>query len=329
MKRAVILGKRKAGIKEFAIPEPSGNQVLVKVTVAPMCTEYKLFLDGTPRDQMGHEAVGEVVETARPGTFKPGDRVVAMPLSGCGECELCLSGDGIHCLHNPMRDAAMSQYVLKPAHHLKKIPEGISDEHAALACCGLGASFGAMQKLGVTAFDTLLVTGLGPVGLGAVINAKFRNARVIAVESNPYRTELAYKLGVEAVIDPGDADALRKILDLTGRAGPDCAIDCSGVTAAHRLCIDAVRRKGKVAFVGECHAETPIVVSRDLLRKGIQLIGSWHYNFNDFPQIMKVIERSPFLDDLITHIYPMSKIQEALEKCCTQQSAKIMIKPWE
>ncbi|TLS52623.1 zinc-binding dehydrogenase [Paenibacillus antri] len=329
MKSAAILAERKAGLVELPIPKPSGDEVLVKVMVAPMCTEYKAFLDGAPNSCLGHEAVGEVVEAAASGPFRSGDRVISMPLSGCGVCDLCLSGDYIHCLSNPMRDAAMAQYVVKPAHALRRIPDEMSYERAGLACCGLGASFGAMQKLGVGAFDTLLITGLGPVGLGAVVNAAFRGARVIAVESNPYRADVARRMGVDAVIDPRDPEALQRIREATAGAGPDFALDCSGVPAAHRLCIDAVRRKGKVAFIGECHTDTPIVVSRDLIRKGISLVGSWHYNLNDLPLLFQVIERSPLVDLLVTHVFPMSDIQRAFETSVSQQSAKIMLKPWE
>ncbi|MBB6730683.1 zinc-dependent alcohol dehydrogenase [Cohnella zeiphila] len=329
MKKAAIVGERKAELVERPIPKPKAGEVLIKVHVAPMCTEYKAFLEGKPHDCLGHEAVGEVIEAPPGGIFRPGDRVVAMPLSGCGECELCLAGDFIHCLNNPMQDSAMAQYIVKPAVSLRKIPDDIAYEQAALACCGLGASFGAIRKLGVSAYDTLLVTGLGPVGLGAVINAKFCGARVIGVESNPYRIEVARRLGIDAVIDPRDPEAARQIKEMTGGTGPDCAVDCSGVPAAHRLCIDAVKRKGKVAFVGESHTETPIVVSRDLIRKGIHLIGSWHYNLNDYPKLMNVIRRSPLTEPFVTHVFPMSRIQEALETSVSQQCAKIMLKPWE
>ncbi|HZG88162.1 zinc-dependent alcohol dehydrogenase [Paenibacillus sp.] len=328
MKAAAIVGERQAGLLAKPVPKPVGDEVLVKVIIAPMCTEYKAFLAGAPQSCLGHEAVG-VVEESASLAFRPGDRVIAMPLSGCGACDLCLAGDYIHCLSNPMQDAAMAQYVLKPSHALRRIPDGMSFERAGLACCGLGASFGAMQKLGVGPFDVVLVAGLGPVGLGAVVNAAFRGARIVAVESNPYRADLARRMGVEAVVDPRDPNALRLVLDASGGGGPTCAVDCSGVPAAHRLCIDAVRRKGKVAFVGECHTETPIVVSRDLIRKGIILVGSWHYNLNDLPLLLQVIERSPIVEQMVTHLFPMSDIQRALETAVSQQSGKIMLKPWE
>ncbi|HMN60123.1 MAG TPA: hypothetical protein PJ988_07150, partial [Anaerolinea sp.] len=98
--------------------------------------------------------------------------------------------------------AAYAQYLIKPDWLLLPIPEDISTEHAAMACCGLGPTFGAMQRLAVEAFDTLLICGLGPVGLGGVINAVRRGARVIGVESNPYRAQLALQLGAEIVLDP-------------------------------------------------------------------------------------------------------------------------------
>jgi L-iditol 2-dehydrogenase len=330
MKKAAVLGEKRAGLVEAPLPEIPAGSALVKVHIAPMCAEYKGFLDGNISDCLGHEAVGEIVEIPNPGLLQVGDRVVVMPLFGCGTCEYCLSGDYIHCYESlKTQDATMSQYVVKPTFILKKIPDDVSYEKASLACCGLGPSFGAFQKMNLQAFDTVLITGLGPVGLGAIVNARYRGARVIAIESNSYRAALALDLGAEAVIDPRDPEALSKIVELCGGSGPDCAVDCSGVVAAHRLCIDAVKRKGKVAFIGECHSETPLVISRDMIRKGLELYGSWHYNLNDFPKVMQIIQNSQVVDKLITHVFPMSQIQQAFEVSSSQQAAKILLKPWE
>jgi len=329
MKKAAIVGERKAELIEAPIPKLEHDEVLIKVHVAPMCAEYKKFINGTAGDCLGHEAVGEVVAVARPGTHQVGDRVVLMPLSGCGKCRLCLAGDYIHCPDNKMSDCTMAQYIVKPSFIVKKIPDDVSYEKASLACCALGPTFGAMQTMGVGVFDTVLVTGLGPVGIGAIVNARYRGARVIAVESNEFRSQLARELGVVDVIDPRDPDALAKIRALCDQEGPDYAIDCSGAVPAHRLCIDAVRRRGKVAFVGESHVETPITISKDMIRKGIHLFGAWHYNLNDFSKIMQVIQHSPLVEKMVTHQFPMSRIQEAFETSALQNSVKILLKPWE
>lgn len=337
MKKAIIAGPRRAEIVDVPAPQAKGDWAVVKVHSAPMCTEYKAFIKGSRETSLGHEAAGEVVEVAQAGPVKVGDRVVVMPTYPCGECDLCVAGDYIHCEH--MRDVAKftgeregaatyAQYLVKPMRLLPKIPDGVSYDLASLACCGLGPSFGAFDLLGVDAFDTVLVTGLGPVGMGAVINARFRGAKVIAVDALPYRAELAMALGASAVINPGDPDAVKQIKALTNGTGPDKAIDCAGVVAAHRLCIDSVRRKGKVAFVGECHDETPLRISPDMIRKGISLIGSWHYNLNLFPKIMQVIQQSPLVPKLISHTFPLSDIQRAFEVSALPEHAKIILKPW-
>lgn len=338
MKKVVITGVRQAELVEVADPQPKADWVVVKVHAAPMCTEYKAFCEGWACSHVGHEAAGEVVAVAQPGCVEVGDRVVAMPLHACGKCPLCVQGDYIHCqsgtpfeeLHcSPEGQGTMVQYLLKPDWLLPKIPDGVSYELASLACCGLGPSFGAMQAMQVGCFDTILITGLGPVGLGAVVNALYRNARVIAVESVPWRVERARQMGVEQVLDPRDDATLARILELTGGVGVDCALDCAGNVAAERLCIDATRRKGQVTFIGECHEPVSMWTSDDLIRKGLTVRGSWHYNLGDFPKIMQIIQRSPIIEQLISHVLPMSGIQDALELSASKETAKIILKPWE
>jgi L-iditol 2-dehydrogenase len=337
MKKAVILGERSAGLVEVPAPQAKENWALVKVHATPMCTEYKMFAAGHKAEFLGHEAAGEVVEVAQPGRVKVGDRVVVMPQTPCGVCDLCVAGDYIYCEHTinlaaftgaPEGGATYAQYLLKPDWLLPRIPDGVSYDKASLALCALGPSFGAFDEMRVDAFDTVLITGAGPVGLGAVVNAAFRGARVVVVESIPYRVARAKQLGAEVVIDPTDPTAAKQLRDLTGGKGVDKALDCSGVPAAQRFCIDAVRRRGEVAFVGECSDPVQIRVSPDMIRKGLTLRGSWHYNLSLFPRIMHVIQTSPVVGDLISHTFPMSSIQEAFEVSASQQCAKIILHPW-
>jgi L-iditol 2-dehydrogenase len=337
MKQVAITGERQAVLVDKPDLKPFENWVVVKVHAAPMCTEYKRFLSGEPTEVLGHEAAGEVVAVAQPGRVKVGDRVVAMPLYGCGVCPLCVAGDYIHCenvqsigkkvTHSHGR-ATYAQYLLKQDWLLPKIPDGVSYERASLACCGLGPSFGAMQLMGVDAFTTILITGAGPVGLGAVVNARFRGARVIVVEPAPWRAERALQMGAEVVLDPRDKAIVKQIRRLTEGRGVDCALECSGIAQVERLCIDATRRKGKVAFIGECMDRLSIRISPDMIRKGLTLLGSWHYNLNEFPNVMQVIQQSPLIDLLITHKFPMSCVQDAFECAISRKSAKIILDPW-
>ena len=340
MKRVTVLGKRRAGIATGKAPRAKDNWVLVKVHAAPMCTEYKAFASGVNHGFFGHEAAGEVVAVAQPGKVSVGDRVVAMPLSSCGQCAYCLAGEYIHCQDAIDFDAChgsddgqatMSQYLLKQDWMLVPIPDGMSYAHASMACCGLGPTFGAYQLMALDAHDTVLITGLGPVGLGGVIGATYRGATVIGVDVNYYRAAKALELGAAAVINPTDPDALAQVLALTrdGR-GVDKSVDCSGVVAAHRLCIDATRRKGMVAFVGECTDDTPVKISQDMIRKGLRLIGSWHYNLADTPRMMAMISQvGDKLDQLITHQFPIDEIQSAWETQLSGQCGKVILQPWE
>lgn len=340
MKQVAVSGVERAAIETLEQPRAHDNWVVVKILSAPMCTEFKAFAAGHNPPAIGHEAAGVVIEVAQPGRVAVGDRVAVMPMNPCGQCSLCLVGDYIHCQDGPDFAAAhgslaglstMAQYMLKEDWMLVPIPDEVSIDHGAMACCGLGPTFGAMQAMSVDRHDSVLVTGLGPVGLGGIINGVYRGARVIGVDSNQYRAELALELGAEAVINPMDEDALKQIRALTAHGrGVDKAIDCSGVVAAHRLCIDAARRRGMVAFVGECGEDTPLRISNDMIRKGLRLIGSWHFNMADTPRMMSMISQvGAQLDKLITHRFPLADIQNAWATQLSGQCGKVILQPWE
>lgn len=335
MKKAVITGPGQAAVAAMPALQPHDDWVVVRVRVAPMCAEYKRFITGEPAGHVGHEAAGEVVRVDRPGRVRAGDRVVALPLYSCGWCAACTAGDYLLCEQDSTRvfagrdgSAAMAQYLLKPERLLVPIPDGMSYEHAAMACCGLGATFGAMERLAVGPFDTVLVTGLGPVGLGAIINARYRGARVIGIEPNLLRARLATQLGADLVIDPADGQALAAVLSATAGRGIGKAVECSGNLTAQRLCLDAAQRGGSVAFVGESITQTPFRISPDLLRKGLTVIGAWQYNLNAAPRLIRQIAGvGSALDTLITHTFPLEEIQQAWQTQVSGQCGKILLRP--
>ncbi len=335
MKVAAITGPRECALVERPDPVIRDNFVKVRITTAPMCTEFKAYKEGWTGDVLGHEAAGEVAEVAHPASrLKPGERVVVMPQYPCGRCELCLAGDYIHCEHNidPLAacgsatgTATYAQYCIKEDWLLLRIPEDISTEQGAMACCGLGPTFGAMQRLNVGVFDTLAVVGLGPVGLGAVINATFRGARVIGVESNPYRARLARELGAAEVIDPNDPEALRQLKALTGGRGADQVVECTAVPAAQQFAVQAARRRGQVAFVGwGGHVEL-----ENMIPPGLTLHGVGHWNLHDETRMWATIRANQEkLERMITHRFALSQVKEAWELQLTGQCGKVMIEPW-
>lgn len=337
MIQTAITGKRQIAFRELPDPRAVGDWAVVRVHASALCTEYKAWLAGQKQEITGHEGVGVVVDVAQSGPVKVGDRVVVLPQFSCGRCRLCMGGDYIYCefshdfaaLHGSMAGAGtFAHYALKPSWLLPKLPDEVSFARATMAIDGVGASFGGLEAIGADSQDTVLITGLGPVGLGAVVNARFRNARVIGVEPAPWRANRALEMGAETVLDPNDPDILQQILGLTGGRGVDCAIDCSGRVSSERLCIDAARRRGRVAFVGECREDLTIRISPDMIRKGLTVVGSWLYNMGDYAKVMKVISQSPLIELLISHELPMSQIQTGFNLLAQGEAAKIVVDPW-
>ncbi len=336
MKVVAITGKRACSIVERPNPAIHGEFATIKIHSAPMCTEVSAYRDGQMSDCLGHEAAGEVVEVDHTTRVTVGDRVVVMPQYACGTCSLCLSGEHIHCQHpvdpyalckTQTGRATYAQYCIKQDWLLLPIPDGISYDHASMACCGLGPTFNAMQKMNVNASDCVLISGLGAVGLGGVVNARIRGARVLALESNPYRASLAKSIGAEAVMDPNDKDALKRIRDLTEGRGADKSVETSSAEEAPALLIEATRPKGQVASVGW---GGPMMAKR-IVARGLTVHGIWHWNhFQDQDAMWSTIRQAqPLLDKLITHLFPMERVKDAWELQIRGECGKIILHPWE
>ena len=336
MKVVAKFGPESAGLIDKPDPVAEGEFVVVKIRSAPMCTEYKGFKNEGTGNRFGHEAAGEVVEIAQEGTVKVGDRVVVMPHYPCGKCYLCLAGEYAHCQDDHQAPnipeqagmtATYAQYILKRDWQLVPIPEELSYHHAGMACCGLGSTFNAMRLMNVNALDTVLITGMGPIGLGGVINAVYRGARVIAVETHPYRAALAKKLGAAEVVNPKNENAADQIRDLTDGSGIDKGIECSAATEAVRLLIDVTRPKGHIALIGGIREVA--IQGGEIINKGLTLHGTRHYNLPGTPAMMQmIIQVKAQLDTFITHAFPMRQIQEAWTLQCTHDCGKVVLDPW-
>lgn len=338
MKKIRITGKKQSEIVEIPFPHAIKDWALVKIMVAPMCTEYKDYLAGNRCECLGHEAAGEVIDVAGEGGIRTGDRVVVMPQYPCGECDLCRAGDYIYCENvvdfpgytgSRIGSETYAQYILKPAWLLPKIPDDMSYEHAGMLCCGLGPAFGAMEQMGTKSSHTIMITGLGPVGLGGVINGVSRGARVIGVSRNKYRNELAKELGAEIILDPGEPGVLEKIMEITEGKGVDMSVECAGAEPAQQLCLNATRRRGQVAFVGESGGLT-VEVSDQLIRKGLILHGIWHYNLKHIPALFEIAgKHASLLDKMITHSFPLGQVEDAWELQSSGKCGKVLLYPWK
>lgn len=324
--RRVVLQKGKAWIEEGPDPRPEGEWVVVRVRVSPICgSDRKAFLSDQPVRTAGHEGTGEVAAVAGSSRVRVGDRVVINPLSGCGRCRECRTGNYILCRSKPPWETHFAEYVRVQDFVLSPLPDDISFRRGALAGCALSPAFSAEKRMAVGHADTLLVTGLGPVGLGAVVIGKARGARVIGVDVEPYRRELALRLGADAALDAADARIREAVADAAAPCGPTRALDASGNAAAQRLCLDAMGPGGLVAWVGQNREPIPVNPTLDFINKGLTLLGAWHYNLNDWDEMAELLRRTPVAEEIITHEYPLASVQEAFEQFVSGKAGKVFL----
>ena len=328
--KALVLHNSKAYTEEVPDPVAKDNNVVVKIESTPICgSDKKAFLGDTPVRDAGHEGSGIVVETDKSSLLKVGDRVVLNPLAGCGECINCRTGNYIFCRSMPSFYTHFAQYVQIPDFVCTLLPEDISYDVGSMACCALGPAFSSIKRMDLRAYDTLLITGLGPVGMGAVTIAKFLGARVIAVDTVPFRKKMAEEFGADVVLDAADPDIAAKIKEAAKPGRMIRAIDASGNAVAERLCIDVMEPGGIVSFAGENNGEIPISPSNDFIRKGLTLMGVWHYNLGDSEQMLTILRRSPVVHKLITDVYGFSDVQAAFEKFMGGDTCKVILRPWD
>lgn len=337
MKQVVLPGDGTVELCDRPRPKSHGDWVVIRVEVAPLCTEYKRWLGGGKADWIGHEAAGTVVEIDSPQhEIAIGDRVVVLPSLACGECDICSQGFYMHCKawHDFEAETGsyagrgtLAQYVLRPSYLLYPIPEDISLDHAALSCCGLGPTFGAMQKAQSRDVDTVLISGAGPVGLGGVVNGIWRNRKVIVSEPSPQRRNMATNLGAHLTIDPGDPNATKDIQELTDNEGVQLAVECSGTVAGQKFAMETLSLLGSLIIVGESNDEMRIKASDDLIRTGISIEGNWHFNRSEYDLMFDMIRNAYGVDELISHRMPMADIEAGFKALAAGTASKVLLYP--
>ncbi|HWQ29288.1 MAG TPA: zinc-binding dehydrogenase [Dehalococcoidia bacterium] len=255
----VKMAQKVVEMQDLDIADPGPGEVIVRTTMATICGSDIHLLDEIPLPPglpMGHEAVG-VVEAVGPGVtrFKPGDRVAASCLNGCGSCDRCLEGNIQLCqtFGAPMNLLFGCQgqfFKVRGADvSMAHVPSSVDDEHAVLATDIMSTGFGAIERANMRPGDTVAIFAQGPVGLCATAGAKLMGAgRIITVESVPERIEMSKRLGADIVLDPQNAVA--EIMALTGNRGVDVAVEALGHQVTFENCCAVVRMGGTVSSVG-------------------------------------------------------------------------------
>lgn len=341
MTGVVLPGERRVELREFQVPGPGYGQVLVKVRASGLCGSdlraiYRPAVQGSGPEAYrgviaGHEPAGEVVAIG-PGVhdFAEGDRVAVYHIAGCGLCHACRTGWMISCssarraAYGWQRDGGHADFLLAEERTLVRLPEFLSYVDGAVVACGLGTAYAACMRAAVSGGDVTLVTGLGPVGLGTALLCRAMGAQVVAIEAIPERRELARRLGLGTILDPGDnlAPATERI---SSAAHFSVAIDCSGNAQARRLCLEAARDWGRVVFVGEGGAVT-FEPSPLLIHKQLSLYGSWVCSIGQMEDLMDDLVRWRLHPDLlVSHRFRLADAENAYRLFDTGRTGKVVI----
>ena len=339
MKAAIIEDIKKFKITDVEKPTPDNQRVIIDVLKTGICgSDIHNWDAGQPKGLiMGHEFTGKVVHPGSRIDLKIGDRVTALPISPCGHCEACETGNPQYCpetwthavgldLDNP---GGLTSTISVRPDMVIKLPDNISDEEGAMVeptAVGLHAVHLADIRVG----DKVLVVGGGIIGLVSAMFAKLEGAEFVAIsETNPARGEKSVKLGVaDEWFDAKDENFLTNILTKVP-GGFDVVIDCSGNTKAVESELMTAKAGGTIVLAGV--SQKPIEFASVIaVMKELTIIGSIAYTKEEFKNCIslianKKIDVMKFVDDIV----PLTDVQKAYERLTsgTDDAVKIMVEP--
>lgn len=258
MRAAVFRGAgRPLSIESVPDPEPLAGEVVLRVGACGICGTDLHITDGHGALQapaghiLGHEFAGEVVAIGSGVEgLRVGDRVTAMPTTGCGRCAACAKGEPKWCPDRASMQGGYAQYLRTKATSCAKLPAGMTLEDGALVE-PLAVGLHGVERAGMKVGDRVLIIGAGPVGLAALFWARRMGAGRIAVTAgSTRRADLAMQLGATGFVAPGD-DEVARVKDMLG-GPPDIVFECVGIPGMIGRALDHVRPMGTVVVLGFC-----------------------------------------------------------------------------
>ena len=343
MTGAYLPGNSTVELREAPVPEVGHGEVLLRMKASSICGSdvrciYHEHLGKGPEAYQGfiagHEPAGQIVRTG-PGCrrFREGDRVIVYHISGCGVCNDCRRGYMISCTsaqyrraYGWQRDGGMAEFLLAEEKDLVALPDPLSYADGAQVACGFGTVYEGLEKIGISGDHDVLITGLGPVGLAtAMLCRKMGARRIIGTDVIPERLEIARNLGLCDVALEAGPENVSQVLDLTSGHGVERAVDCSANDRARATAIRAVRKWGRIVFLGE-GGRVEIHPSPDIIHDQKTIYGSWVTSIWLMEELVERLVRWNLRPaDLITHRFPLEKAGGAYELMSSGRCGKVAV----
>ncbi|MGC2636948.1 MAG: zinc-binding alcohol dehydrogenase family protein [Acidobacteriaceae bacterium] len=323
MRAMVLDGPGRPRMADVPHPgKPGAGEVLLAIRMVGLCgSDLSTFAGRNPLVSYpripGHEIAAKIVETGAecPDAWQAGMAVTVLPYSQCGECAACRRGRANACRDNQtlgvQRDGALTEFLRIPWMKLKA-SEGLPLRTLAMVePLTVGAH--AARRGRVTAEDTVLVIGCGMVGLGVVAAAAFRGARVIAMDVDEGKLELARGAGAREVVRGGDG-AARAVAELTDGEGPDVVIEAVGTPQTFRLAVEVASFTGRVVYIG--YAKEPVSYeTKFFVQKELDILGSRNATDADFDEVIAMLRGGGFpVEDAVSLVVPLEEAGDALAR---------------
>ncbi|MFE7133757.1 alcohol dehydrogenase catalytic domain-containing protein [Streptomyces sp. NPDC057638] len=328
MKALVFDGPGRTAWRE--VPDPGLRDpadAVVRVDAVTICGTDLHIVNGdvpevTPGTVLGHEAVGEVMETGpQVSAVRPGDRVLVSCISPCGRCRfcrerrygLCQGGGGWVLGH--LIDGTQAEYVRVPFADLSlhPLPGPVADAEAVL----LADIFPTAYEVGVLngrvrPGDTVAVVGAGPIGLATIATAGlYSPGQIIAVDVAEPRLAAARAVGAHVTVN-GNEGPEQLIADLTGDLGADVAVEAVGLPETFELCARVVRPGGRVANVG-VHGRPATLHLEDLWIKDVTITTGLVDSFSTDLLLSLLADGTISSSSLVTHRFELDRMEEAYD----------------
>lgn len=325
MKAAVLEQKRQICVKAVEKPEPSAEEVLVKVALAGICgSDHTLYQGkfGVPMPVIpGHEAVGSVQATGSCVTHvETGQRVTIQPNFSCGVCRLCVSGCPNLCASKIRlgvdTNGVFADFVKVPARYLWPVPDNLDDATAVFAE-PLAVGVHAMRIMAPSIGENVLIFGAGVMGLLMLQLSAIRKAQVSTLDLSESRLGLARQLGAVRTIDAGIALSSHE-------STFDLIYETSGAPGALDSAIRLAAPRGKIVVLGLPGKAHP--VSTDLVvRKELNIMGSLIYT-DEFPESLEMLRGGQIqTGPLTTGRISLEELPTALEEFTSSGRIKTLV----
>jgi L-iditol 2-dehydrogenase len=334
-------GEGQMEIREVEEPFPQENQVKIEVKAAGICgSDVHIFHDDinipirTPV-VVGHEFCGVIAEVGKGVShWKVGERVTSeTAFSVCERCSYCRTGHYNLCKDRKgigyWFNGAFTNYVIAPEMRIHKLPDNVDFISGALCEPLSVVTHGVIELSHINPGDTVLVSGVGAIGLLAAQVARCEGARVIisGTSEDLDRFPLAKELGFREFVNVQQQDLGQFVAEVTQEKGVDVVLECSGAPAAARSGFEVIKKQGVYTQIGLFGK--PIEINFETIAyKELSVSGSFSQRWTAWKTALELLEKGMVkTKPLVTDTYPISKWQEAFAKFEKKQSMKVILHP--